>query len=388
MDNQHKLIEELDETDIYVSNKIFDPRECLINIGDVKKQLTIVCQNIRSILKNFDDFSLFLNRLNFLPDIIILTECRLNETTPLVCLNNYKCHYSKCYLNQNDGIAVLYKNYLQLTIEKPSFQDANCLLIHIGNEYTICAIYRSPSFYNIYNFCGSLEKVLQTCKSPNPVVIGDFNIDIVPDSRDRRANDYLDTIGHYGYFPGHHLPTHDRTCLDHVLIKSRKAVRVIICSSGITDHDTVIVGIAKNNDSSSPEKNIKIKIDHPKLTAALENIDWNPIYSHTDVSEAVTAFTDILSETIQNFSTSETIRNSKSIKKPWMTTGLLNCIRKRDILHLEANKNKDNCTVQLRYKNYRNLCNNIIQNLKDAHDKKAIDDANGDSKKTWMAVKT
>ncbi|KAJ8707861.1 hypothetical protein PYW07_011538 [Mythimna separata] len=389
MANQYNMINDLDKTDIYINSKCNTPKECSLDIGDAKSQLTIVCQNIRSIHKNFDNFSVFLSELDFLPDIIVLTECRLSESTPLVYLNNYVCHYSKSYLNQNDGIAVLYRNNLQVTIEEPSFREANCLLIHIAKIYTICAIYRSPSFYNINNFCESLEIIMQGCNSPNCIIMGDINIDISPDSKDRRASDYLDATGHYGFYPGHHYPTHDRTCLDHVLIKSKKAVKVVMCRSGITDHDTVVTGIAKEFSYSQPNSKSKIKIDYTNLSKAIESINWNSLYMNNEVNKAFDDFIGTLSSTIQKYTTAETSRNSKSIRKPWMTKGLIRCIRKRDLLHKESSKkyNKDNYTIQQQYKNYRNLCNNLIQNLKNEYDRKTLEDTKGDSKKTWSAIK-
>lgn len=159
---QNRLIEDIDNTDIFFNTRLTSPEECPNILGDVKNQVTIICQNIRSILKNFDHFNIFLSRLKFSPDIIVLTECRLTEYTPKVQLNGYECFYSKCFLNQNDGLAILYKSELSVRIEEPPFQEANCLLIHINTDITICAIYRSPSFYNIQPFCASLEKVLQT----------------------------------------------------------------------------------------------------------------------------------------------------------------------------------------------------------------------------------
>lgn len=65
MANQYKMINDLDKTDIFLNSKRHTPKECSLDIGDAKSQLTIVCQNIRSIHKNFDNFSVFLSGLDF-----------------------------------------------------------------------------------------------------------------------------------------------------------------------------------------------------------------------------------------------------------------------------------------------------------------------------------
>lgn len=390
MANRFNFIQDLDQTDLYSSYRSNSIQECVNYIGDQNLHLTIICQNIRSIQKNFDNFVVFLSRLQFQPDLVILTECRLNDSTPLFSLQNYQIHYSTNYINQNDGIAILYKSELSIVIDEPPFVDANCVLIHIGKEFTICALYRSPSVYNIHNFCDSLEKVLQYHNNSNRVIVGDINIDIKIGTADKRTDQYLDLLSYYGYCPGHQLPTHDRNCLDHVMLNTKRDARTAICDSGITDHDTVMIGVSKNTPTAPPPSSDHvIKIDFPNLTKTIAEIDWSFIYEYQDTTEAVTRFSNTMSNKICAFSTTVQVRNSKAIRKPWITSGLLKCMLKRDKLHTEAKKehNKENVIVQQKYKNYRNTCNNLIQNLKDAHEKKELDDASGNNKKIWTAVK-
>lgn len=392
MTSQYNLLRDIDNTELNYSVKHNHPEKCKDNIGSIEDKLTIIHQNIRSIQKNFDNFAIFLTRLNFAPDLIILTECRLSDKTPKFDLNNYECFYSQHYLNQSDGIAVFYKSGLQVTINEPPFQDANCLTISIADEFTICGIYRSPSHHNIQNFCTSLEKIMQTCNTPSCVIIGDMNIDIKVDSEDKRANDYLDITGHYGFYPGHLFPTHDSNCLDHVMLKTAEAARVIVCDLGLTDHDTLVVAMNKNTSCITPNLN-KVryinKINYTNLIKDVESTDWSFVYDHNDISDALTDFTSILSSKIQSHSTKVKQRNSKAIRKPWMSDNLLKCIRKRDLLHKEAKKkeNKNDLSVQLKYKNYRNYCNNTIQNLKNAYERQLLHRAKGDNKRTWAAVK-
>lgn len=151
MASQYNLISDIDKTDLYFSVKHNNPDKCINDLSNIKNKLTIIHQNICSIQKNFDNFVIFLTRLKFSPDLIIFTECRLSDDTPKFNINNYDCYYSQHYLNQNDGLAVFYKNGLQVSIEEHEFLDANCLTIQVGQELAICAIYRSPSFYYIQN---------------------------------------------------------------------------------------------------------------------------------------------------------------------------------------------------------------------------------------------
>lgn len=76
------------------------------------KDFTLISQNIVSIYKNFDDFTLTLLRLPFETDVIVLTECRLDHSKPLPQLTNYDLYFTTNQLNQNDGVvAYVKKNF-------------------------------------------------------------------------------------------------------------------------------------------------------------------------------------------------------------------------------------------------------------------------------------
>lgn len=143
MDNSI-LQNDIDKTEIIPNTFTFDPTACKKFLGNISEQFTVVTQNIRSINKNFTAFTVLLERLMFLPDVLIFTECRLNENSAETKLKSYNYHKSLTYLNQNDGIVVLTKDHLKVDVCEPKFNDANCLLLTIDDAITIVALYRSP----------------------------------------------------------------------------------------------------------------------------------------------------------------------------------------------------------------------------------------------------
>lgn len=393
MASQIELLNEIDSTELYFNIKTFYPEKCKDNLGNVTSQLTVLNQNIRSINKNFDVFEVFLSRLNFFPDIIVLTECFLSDKTPNYNIPGYNCHYSKHFLNKNDGLVIFTRDNLLVNIIEPPFNESNCLVINVGTELTLIAIYRSPSFHKIELFCKSLENVIDNyCKADTCVITGDINIDIGPHSKDKRSDDYLDITNHHGFYPGHLLATHDTSCLDHVLLRTKKNCRTVVCQTDITDHDTVLFGIERNHDHQP----VKVKppivnttIDYVTLASDLEKKDWTSIYELTDADSAANYFVDVVSNAIKHHTKTVSVRNSMSIKKPWINDGMLKCIRKRDLLHAEARKkvNRGNLIMQAKYKAYRNFCNNLIQNLKNNYESNLIEKSSGNSKKMWSALK-
>lgn len=385
------LIEDIDDTDLTQSFSTDAPEYCLSHLESTHFQLTVICQNIRSVQKNFDHFLVFLSRLQFLPDVIILTECWINEDSPGLTLPNYTYHSSTQFINQNDGIIIFTKTELNVTIEEPAFQDANCLVVHIGNELSIVSIYRTPSVQNIDRFSNSLEIALQSLKNESRLILGDININISNDSSDRRALDYLDLTGHYGYIPGHTLPTRGPSCLDHAMVNSNKKTKVIICNTDITDHCTVIVGVERqpaSNAEKADSARTYTKINYDAITQDLANLDWTEFFRLEDVTEAVSYITDILRGLIAKHTTTKYRKNEEVIIRPWITPNLLKCIRKKDNLHLTAKKNQNDVSIQNNYKKYRNYCMTTIHNVKKTYKQNQLKEAKGNSKKTWHCIKS
>lgn len=380
------LINNIDNTFPVQSFRTFRPENCKTILGTTGSQLTVLTQNIRSVRKNFNYFTIFLSRLKFQPDVIILTECWLDSDFTSVHLPDYQCFSSKKFRNQNDGIIVLTKMDLQVDIQEPPLIDASCLLIKVENSLNIIAIYRSPSNYNITNFLESLEKLISSADGTSCYITGDLNIDIKDGSPDKRSEDYLLMLSHYGFTTGHQLPTRGNNCLDHVMIKSKLKSTVVVCDSDITDHDTLLFSIYQVSRSTTA-KACSRRVNYPDLIRDIEMIDWTKIYNQNDVSAATNIFIEEIMHTLNKHTTFQKIPSSKTIIKPWLTEGLLKCIRRRDIMHRKAKNNPNDEQLQDNYKKYRNHCNNIIQKLKNEFERNTLIRNKNNTKKLWDSIK-
>lgn len=177
-----------------------------------KNNLTIIAQNIVSIYKNFDDFTLTLANLSFETDIITFTECRLDANKPLPQLNNYEVYNTHSQLNQNDGVVTYIKKRLKHKVNEVILYHASCLQIDLLDNIILC-IYRSPSNPNAENFINSLNSHLETLPSHRSIIItGDININIRPKPLEtlqefKNRMNYLDMLANHGILAGHTLPT-------------------------------------------------------------------------------------------------------------------------------------------------------------------------------------
>ena len=384
MASMNDISQDLDDLSMAKSYKC-DAETCSKLIKHVSKSLIIITQNIRSIHKNIDGFISQLTRLTFEPDVIVLTECWLSEDKPPPTLEMYSCYFTKKSLNQNDGIVIYVKHEIRCTVVEPEPVGANFLQVSIGADIVILAVYRSPSFYCIDNFLNSVDSLLRTCKRKNIVLIGDINIDIKQNTTDRNSSPYLNLTAELGLLPGHTFPTRINNCLDHIMIKTSLPARIVVMESTVTDHDSVLLSL------SYKRKQLKshqiTKTDFVATIKQLESIDFSFISPTADAEQAATLFVDAVSSAIKSNTKTITVSARKIILKPWITPGLLRCIRHRDKLHINAKKNPGNQILEKTYRRYRNFCNTLLRRLKRCHEKTILQNARS-NKETWSAIKS
>lgn len=386
---EQELLDDIDGAEVSRSCVIDNPDMCHLYISKTANNLVVVHQNIRSIAKNLDNFTLLLHRIRCQVDLIILTECWIDDTFRKMHLPSYDCHFSKIYLNKSDGIVVFAKQGLNITIKEPSFPDCNCLIMDIGDNTTIIALYRSPSIKNIDNFLSALEQITTLLPKNKCIITGDINIDICNDSSDARKDKYLACITELGYHPAHILPTRYDRCLDHVLINHKVTSTVVVCRAGITDHDTVLFTVDRCNipNNNSNNRKYRTNIRYDALLEDLKCVDWNSIKDETDINTATNHFIETMNHLIDKHTETYRIPNSKFTIKPWMTENMFRAIRRRDMFHQVARKNPNDENIQQAYKDYRNKCNESIKALKIKYKRQQIKISEGDSKKTWKTIK-
>lgn len=365
-----------------------DPENCPRHIQNSIPQMTVLTQNIRSIYKNLNEIELLLHRLNMLPDIIVLTECRLDTHKPIPSLLNYNKTYTHNYLNQNDGIVVYSTSELYCTFEEPLFEEANCLIIKIGTETAIVTIYRSPSFKKIDNFLNSLNNIISYLKIfKNIIITGDINIDIKENNTDNRSPFYLNLTSELGFLPAHLFPTRENNCLDHILLKTRCAATAIVLNTTLTDHKAVLLALQTKQGQQPSSNSVYQRLDLEKAVNYLEQVDFSLTYQLNDANEAAENLVNILTDCISHNSQTLRVPSKKRTIRPWMTPGLLRCIRNRDKLHMKFKKSPDNITAKLTYQRYRNFCNNLLKKVKYAYERSELQKSSNDSKRTWKVIK-
>ncbi|KOB73184.1 putative RNA-directed DNA polymerase, partial [Operophtera brumata] len=375
MDNNIQQNEICDHIDDLSVAKVHEcvPETCKSLIDTSEKALIILTQNIRCIYKNFDSFELLHARLGFKCDILILTECWINEDKPFPQIPNYNMAFTKNCINKNGGIVIYFKCSINCTIEEPDFQDSNCLVLRMGNNIAIIALYRSPSFTHIDNFLNSLDSVLGSVKNyPTITVLGDINIDIQPDNFDRHSPSYLELLATHGLLPGHTLITRGEKCYDHIILKSKNECSTVILQTYLTDHCPALLSITKTGKMIAPKKLIS-KTNMNTVIDKLNVTDFSQILNIMDANAAAELLVNKLMEIVRVSTRIFKVPQNQRIIKPWITPGLLRCIRTRDRMHLQLKHTPNNKVLKLSYARYRNFCNKILKRIKVEYER--IDEA-------------
>lgn len=364
-----------------------------LNIG--KSDFTLICQNIRSIYSNLDDFLITLANVKFEIDVIVLTECRLSSHKPIPLLPGYCAYFTVCQLNQNDGVVVYVKDTIKHNTKEIKLSQASCLQLEILNNTILC-IYRSPSTTNTENFVSSLDAHLETLKSKNKgiIITGDININIIskqnePLHEQKNRMNYLNTLSAHGILAGHSIPTREKNCLDHIMLKINKikySATIAILHTTTTDHFTAFLCLSKLKTKPKITKT-KSKIDFEKALDYLKQSNIAELLYCNDVDIVIDSLTYKLTQSIKLNTVNSTIPSNRRIIKPWITPGILRCIRNRNKLQLKARNEPFNEYNKIIYIRYRNYCNKIIKQSKRNYERQLLSLSVKNSKLLWRNIK-
>lgn len=389
MANINNINEDLDNINLDNSFSC-DPHDCTKYINKIDSSIKLLHINIRSINKNFDNLLTLMCLTNINFDIIVLTECWLSKVINIPVLDGYESYSTRNITNQNEGVIVYTKIGINVKVWEPNINCANCLVCIIDNKLAVVAIYRSPSYNtkdHFDTFLTGLNNIYDEISNvPNISTVGDLNIDIKLGNRNDRALEYLILNASHGLLPTHLLPTRMENCLDHILLKTKSMATTLVLESHITDHKPVILSILNTNLTRNKSFTIS-RINKDALRAELENTDFSSIYKIKDANTAMTTLIMNITSAITKHTRDINVPRKQRTLKPWITPGLLKCIKHRDKLHVISKKSPDNLILQLSYSRYRNFCNTLLRKLKRSYEMSELEKSKNNPKALWKTIK-
>lgn len=343
--------------------------------------------NIRSINHNFDPFLVFISQLKFQIDIIVLTECWLDENSEPPKIENYVGYKTKRVLNQNDGVVVYASKNIDSSSYEPDGSEGNFLVLKIENDTTIVCSYRPPSFKNPRIYIESLNDILKEIKTNTVILTGDINLDIMPNNIGRQSSNYLNMLATMGYKQCIDIPTRKNSCLDHFMVKSLNHSIKTVVFDEFTDHSPILLYINKIKLNKSKTEYEKTILNYDGISKDLNKTCWDQYFLISNANEAANKLINILQDAIKTNSKIVKISKRNLPLKPWITPGVIKSIRKRDKLHKQLKGTPNDEEAINKYRNYRNICNNLIKTLKSKYYEDELKSNSKNNKELWKIIK-
>lgn len=380
---------DLDESFSVECQSIESLEKCKSILSASKHNIKVLTYNIRSYNKNFDEFTIALKRLDSNIDFIVLTECWLSAGIIIEDLPGYCAYKTTTQVNKNGGIVIYARSdwSMSIVMTESRVDDADSILIQINNDFSLLAIYRSPSFTNTDKFLNSLDTTLLHLKNKqNIIVAGDMNINISDISNNQTVN-YMCLMASHSLLPAITTPTRYDTCIDHIFIKTKTTPFGLVCNSTITDHDIALCSFPRKSQHYSNIKRCKTRTDWDAVAAELNQTNWDSVTNSQCVNTALNNFNNIITNALSNHTQQIKISRRKATLKPWITPGLLRCIIHRDKLHFDSRANPGNQTKRLIYTRYRNFLTNLLQKLRTQYNSAEIERTKGNPKMLWTTIR-
>lgn len=156
-----------------------------------------------------------------------------------------------------------------------------------------------------------------------------MNIIIIGDNVSN--NDYLNLLSENGFVSFINLYTRlpngqKHSCLDHIFVHNEEhlitQINAGILQTDITDHFTTCVSIPINTFFTNKNK-LAFRIDHDKIKKLLYEENWMEMYNKNNANECYSEFQKIISNNINESTTSKKITSKNFRLKKWMSAGLL-----------------------------------------------------------------
>ena len=365
-----------------------------------ESNLFIMNFNIRSFNSNYDDFSVFLNDLKFMPDIIILTETWFLDDTcvDIEGFHGYHSSRSSEFSGHGGGVSVYVKksltvkHFIEFSESLPEMELMHVKLIYENSKYiNILAIYRPPNSMLVNKFIDKLDSILDKISVRSKIVIaGDLNIDGLVETNN--TMNLFDALKTYCLSPHIILPTrpnsierHD-TQIDHIWSNFDTD-----CGSGvfgdvlITDHSPNFTILPFNIVQSVVKKTFR---DHSEscidnMVTMIENL-WLSFPVLTENLEFDFKFNLFFDEILSIYKTSCPLRtksfSGSKLVKPWIDDFLKIKIKRKHYLFKRYKKGAIPFSV---YNTHKLQTERIVKNAERNYYARKYEACRGDSGQTW-----
>lgn len=371
--------------------------------------LAIVHMNFRSLKKNLKEFdNLILQHLASKPDVICVSETKLASTSDIKCiaLPGYT-FYHNASTTKAGGTGVYLSNLCQFTVRNDlDFNldgESEATFIEIvsygkqSKNVILASVYRHPHDNHLEFLSAFGGKIESIQKKYHVIVLGDLNINTDDDNIVIDCQNYKNTLLSLGMRNTINLPTRvtesTETIIDHCITNVNPAVlHSGIVSVEITDHypTFVITKLAIKKTKLYDKYRRKFSLTKKdEFINTLENL-----LLEDPILENGSSPHDRYKKLVSHIQCASNIvfplvrlscKLRKSLRKPWMTSGIRRSMDRRDLLLQKWLKTKASNDKKA-YNICRNRINRIVRAAERNHNAHEIESSQADVRKLWKCI--
>ena len=267
------------------------------------------------------------------------------------------------------------------------------ILLPKSKPIYVCVCYRNEQNKNLLK---SLETSISNLRCDcDFLVLGDFNICLI-NSKSKLCKDYKSFLNLYNCKQLIDSPTRvtekSSTLLDHIFtINISKISQSGVLCTGFSDHYTTYCTRKSIKDAVGKHKTIRIRsmknYSQINFLEKLRTVDWSGVMNCQHVNDAWCNFKSLFTGVLDEIVPFKQIR-IKTRTEPWMSSNILDLIRKRDKALIIANNNKGNKDLRKQFNFLRNKVQREVKKAKSNYLKDKIEDNKDNPKELWKQFKS
>ena len=359
-----------------------------------KNNLTVMSLNARSMNNKFQKIRDAVHSIK--PTILCLQETwGKNESTDYSIKGYHKPIFAvrkSHHMNSGGGVAIWVKDCIAFETIKTPFLEKVIETIGIfipEIHVTIINVYRGFVEYE-----KGMEKLMNVIDSRNSkgdvLVMGDFNVDMMRDTRekDRLEADMISNGLRQLVTTATRTTDKNKTLIDHIYLKSSKAVKTYLLESDISDHDILLASFEKET-IKRKKTTITKRWFQPEsyeyIKLFLREEKWDAL-SQMGPEEGTNYLILKINEILDIFAP---VESKDMLTKPinqWKTAGIDISLKHCSKLYRAAKGKPNTNQAMIEYKYYRRVLDGVLKKAKDLYYKEKICLAGNDGRKLWGVV--
>ena len=368
-----------------------------------KNGLSIICFNIRSFIKNNEEFLAYLNNCNHSFDIIVLTETwGRDETHSLFHIPGYNSVHNYRTNKRGGGVSIFIKEvykYTPIDLLNISEETIESVAVSIKSPKSdrstnILGVYRPPRG-NIMDTTHKIRDMITNHRLDrnDTIIAGDFNICLLDENHSQQTANFINMMREFFFRPLITRPTrfHNNTAtvIDQIWTNYVDNIDSYIFYCDITDHCPIFcrlnVPFKNNNNQIKLQFRDMSRRNKIKFHNMVMETNWREILQILpDPNLQVAKLIEIL-ENYYNacFPLKTKVIGEKRISRPWITDALHKSINNK---HLMYKLVKQNLYNNERYKRYCNILSTLIKEARISYFKYQFEQCKTDIKRTWSII--